>query len=82
LIALTVHATKATARPVMNVATVGLAAPVVSTAEDATSTGLSFVSIIVPILVVVFLIVMIWLFFRWRKRRRQRRLLNTGTVMR
>jgi hypothetical protein len=73
LISLTVHGAKATARPVMNVATVGMAAPVVSTAEDAASTGLSLVAIIVPILVIVCLIVMIWLFFRWRKRRRDRR---------
>ncbi len=80
LIALTVHGAKATARPVMNVATVGVAAPVVSTAEDVTSTGLSFVSIIVPVLVIVFLIVMIWLFFRWRKRRRERRALKSGVA--
>ena len=69
LISLTVHGAKATARPIMNVATVGVAAPVVSTAEDATSTGLSLVAIIVPILIIVCLILMIWLFYRWRKRR-------------
>jgi hypothetical protein len=80
LISLTVHAAKATARPVMNIATVGVAAPIASTAEDATSTGLSFVSIIVPVLVIVFLAVLIWLFFRWRKRRRQRRALNGVSV--
>lgn len=71
LIALTVHGAKATVRPVANVATVGLAAPVVSTAEDVTSTGLSLTAIIIPILVIVFLIVLIWLFFRWRRRRKQ-----------
>ncbi|WP_203913850.1 DUF4126 domain-containing protein [Rhizocola hellebori] len=80
IISLTVHGAKATARPVMNVATVGVAAPVVSTAEDATSTGLSLIAIIVPILIIVCLIVMIWLFFRWRKRRRQRRLDRTNTI--
>ncbi len=73
LISLVVHGAKATARPVMNVATVGVAAPVVSTAEDVTSTGLSLVAIIIPVLVIIFLIVFIWLFFRWRKRRRDRR---------
>jgi hypothetical protein len=73
LISLMVHGAKATARPVMNVATVGVAAPVVSTAEDATSTGLSLVAIIVPVLVIVCLIVLVWLFLRWRKRRRARR---------
>ncbi len=73
LIALTVHGAKATVRPVANVATAGLAAPVVSTAEDVTSTGLSLVAILIPILVIVFLIVLVWLFLRWRKRRRARR---------
>lgn len=73
LIALTVHIGKATVRPVANVATVGMAAPVVSTAEDVTSTGLSLTAIIIPILVVVILIVLVWLFFRWRRRRKQLR---------
>lgn len=72
LIALTVHGAKATARPVANMATVGLAAPVVSTAEDVTSTGLSFIAIILPILVIIFLIVLVWLFIRWRRKRRWR----------
>lgn len=78
LISLTVHGAKATARPMLNVATVGVAAPVVSTAEDVTSTGLSLVAIIIPVLVIIFLIVFGWLFFRWRKRRRDRR--NGQTV--
>jgi hypothetical protein len=82
LISLTVHGAKATARPMMNVATVGVAAPVVSTAEDATSTGLSLIAIIVPILIIVCLIVMIWLFFRWRKRRRENRNGPPATVAR
>jgi hypothetical protein len=73
LIALTVHGAKATVRPVANVATVGMAAPVVSTAEDVTSTSLSLTAIIIPILVIVFLIVMIWLFIRWRRRRKQQK---------
>ena len=80
LISLTVHGVKATARPVMNVATVGVAAPVVSTAEDVTSTGLSLIAIIIPILIIVCLIVMIWLFFRWRRRRRRRRLERATTI--
>ncbi|HCT79024.1 MAG TPA: DUF4126 domain-containing protein [Micromonosporaceae bacterium] len=80
LISLTVHGVKATARPVMNVATVGVAAPIVSTAEDATSTGLSLIAIIVPILIIVCLILMIWFFYRWRKRRSERRELQSGVA--
>jgi Domain of unknown function (DUF4126) len=72
LISLTVHGAKATARPVANVATVGVAAPVLSVAEDATSAGLSFAAIIIPFLVVIILVLMIWLFVRWRRRRKQR----------
>ncbi len=56
LIALFVHLMKASARPVINTFTGGVGAPVVSTAEDVTSAGLSLIAIIVPILVVIFLI--------------------------
>ncbi|MEU7821211.1 DUF4126 domain-containing protein [Catellatospora sp. NPDC049133] len=73
LIAFTVHGAKATARPVMNVATVGMAAPVVSTVEDGASAGLSVVAIIVPFLVIIFLIGLVWWMVTARRRRRQRR---------
>ncbi|WP_020523136.1 DUF4126 domain-containing protein [Catelliglobosispora koreensis] len=73
LISLTVHAGKATARPVLNVATVGMAAPVVSTAEDVTSTGISFIAILIPLLIIVVLILMVFLFFRWRRKRKARK---------
>jgi hypothetical protein len=79
LIALTVHGAKATARPVVNVTTAGVGAPLVSTAEDVISTGLSLIAIIVPILVILFLAVLIWMFFRWRKKRKARRLARAVT---
>lgn len=75
LVAGTVHFAKATARPVVNVGTVGLGAPVVSTAEDVTSVGLSLAAILAPILVIVVLAFLIWGFIaarralqRWRAR--------------
>lgn len=80
LIALTVHGAKAVSRPVVNVATAGVGAPVVSTAEDVTSTGLSFVAILFPLLVILFLAVLIWLFFRWRRRRRRARYADRETT--
>jgi len=80
LIALTVHGAKAATRPVVNVATAGVGAPVVSTVEDITSVGLAFVAILFPFLVILFLIVLIWLFLRWRKRRRSRRRMEDPTV--
>lgn len=73
LIALTVHGTKAAARPVMNAATLGVAAPVVSTVEDGASVGLSVVAIIIPLLVIIFLIGLVWWMTTVSRRRRQRR---------
>jgi hypothetical protein len=72
LLAGSVHLTKAAARPVINTFTLGLGAPVVSTAEDATSATLSVVAIIIPILVIVFIGVFIWLAW-WVISRRRRR---------
>jgi hypothetical protein len=54
-IALVVHLAKMAARPVLNAATVGTAAPVVSTAEDGVAVGLAAAAIFLPILVLVLL---------------------------
>ncbi len=70
--ALIVSLTKSTVRPAANVATAGVAAPVLSTVEDVTSVGLVFVAILLPILVLVALLALAWGVFRmwrWRKRR-------------
>ncbi|HEY0641750.1 MAG TPA: DUF4126 domain-containing protein [Pseudonocardiaceae bacterium] len=70
-----VHAGKATARPVVNTATVGVGAPVLSTVEDGTSIGLSLVAILAPLLVIVVLAALaaglVWLLLRVRRRRRR-----------
>lgn len=73
LIALTVHGVKSAARPVLNVATVGTAAPVVSTVEDGASIGLSVVAIVIPFLVVLFLIGLAWWAVAMIRRRGRRR---------
>jgi hypothetical protein len=78
LIALFMHITKSTARPVVNALTLGTGAPVVSTAEDATSASLSVVAIVFPILVIVFLALIVYGFWRVRRRRRRRRAERTG----
>jgi hypothetical protein len=72
VIALAVHGVKATARPVVNVTTLGTGAPFVSLAEDIFSTVMSIVAIVLPILIVVFLLGIV-LFFLWVRRRRRRR---------
>ncbi|MBS1697543.1 MAG: DUF4126 domain-containing protein [Actinobacteria bacterium] len=56
LIALAVHAVKATGRVAANAATAGIAAPALSTAEDVTSLVLTVAAIVVPIVAAVLLI--------------------------
>jgi Domain of unknown function (DUF4126) len=68
-----VHATKATARPVVNATTVGTATPLVSAAEDAASLGMSLVAVFLPILVVVVLLLLGWATFALIRRARRRR---------
>lgn len=71
LTALGVHLTKTAVRPVANVATGGVAAPVLSTVEDATSVVLVFVAILVPALVLVILAALIWVAAKLLRRRRR-----------
>ena len=70
--ALVVHLTKTAVRPAANVATAGVAAPVLSTLEDFTSVGLTFIAILIPALVVVVLIALVWAAV-WLLRRRRRK---------
>jgi hypothetical protein len=72
VIALCVHGTKATARPVINVSTLGVGAPVASTIEDIVSVTMSLVAIVMPFLIVFFVAAFVW-FFIWARRRRRRR---------
>ena len=71
--ALAVHLTKTAVRPAANVATAGVAAPVLSTLEDITSVSLTFIAILIPALVLIILIALIWAaVWLLRKRRRRR----------
>lgn len=73
VIALIVHAAKSATRVAANAVTGGLAAPVLSTAEDAASFSLAAAAIIVPILagilLVALIITVVVLLRRWRRRR-------------
>jgi uncharacterized membrane protein len=74
LLALATHLTKMASRPVLNAATVGAAAPIVSTAEDFGSVILSFLALLVPVLVIVAIggvVVGFVALFRRRFRRRR-----------
>jgi Domain of unknown function (DUF4126) len=59
-----VHGVKALTRPVMNVASVGLAAPIVSLVEDLVSVVLSIVAILVPVMAVILLVVFGWILWK------------------
>ncbi|GAB2479188.1 DUF4126 domain-containing protein [Streptosporangium sandarakinum] len=76
-IALAVHLMKSTARPVVNVSTAGVGAPVVSTLEDAGSLGMSLVAVFLPVLVIVGVAILAllgwWAIRRVRRRRALRR---------
>ena len=74
-----VHSGKMAARPAINAGTLGAGAPVVSTAEDGASLGLSLIAIFIPILVIFALIGLAWLLVwmwlkvrKWKKRRLHR----------
>ncbi|QEO15907.1 DUF4126 domain-containing protein [Agromyces intestinalis] len=72
-LALAVHLLKAVARPVVNAATFGLGAPLVSAAEDASSVALSFAAILVPLLVIAGIAGIVFVAIRVIRRRRRRR---------
>ncbi|MGH3640473.1 MAG: DUF4126 domain-containing protein, partial [Mycobacterium sp.] len=74
VIALVVHLVKSAVRPAANVATAGVAAPVLSTMEDVTSIGLVFAALLLPALVLVFVLALAWAAWLLLRRRRRRRL--------
>lgn len=72
VIAFAVHLTKAIARPVVNVATVGFATPIVSAVEDVGSIVVSILAILTPILIILVIPLVVWMIW-WTIRRRKRR---------
>jgi len=73
LVAGSVHAAKATVRPVITASTAGTMNPVVSSVEDVASFTISVIAILMPVLGIILLGLLIFWFVRlWRRRRRQR----------
>jgi len=70
VLAFSVHAVKATARPVVTASTGGLGNAFVSVGEDIVSVIISLAAIVLPILVGVFLVLIIFGLLMWRSRRR------------
>lgn len=64
-----VHATKAAVRPAVNVATLGVGAPVVSLVEDLVSAVTTLVAVLLPVLVVLLLAGVLWVGLRFGRRR-------------
>jgi hypothetical protein len=81
VIALVVHLVKSAVRPAANVATAGVAAPVLSTMEDVTSIGLVFVALLLPALVLVFVLALAWAAWLLLRRRRRRRLQQARLIL-
>jgi uncharacterized membrane protein len=68
-----VHAVKATVRPVITAGTGGLGNPVISVIEDVISGVSAFIAIILPVLAAIFFASLLGLFVCWRVRRNKRR---------
>jgi len=82
LIALVLHSMKAGARPVINTATLGFGAPIVSTLEDTVSVGMSFVAILLPVLVLVMIAAIVFALWRLRLRIKRRRVAKAAEAAR
>jgi hypothetical protein len=65
VLAFSVHAVKATARPVVTATTGGLGNAFVSVGEDLVATGVSFLSVVVPV-VVALLAALVAIWITWR----------------
>lgn len=73
VLALGMHTTKAISRPLLNAVTLGAAAPVASTAEDAGSVVLSLAAVLLPVLLILLIPLLLWLgvrIFRHLSRRK------------
>lgn len=71
LVAFGVHATKATARPFVTVATGGIGNPIVSTVEDVASVGLTLSAILAPVLLIfAFIALLLAAYMIWSRKNR------------
>ncbi|MFI0349547.1 DUF4126 domain-containing protein [Actinomadura sp. 9N407] len=75
-VALAVHLTKAAVRPVVNAGTLGTGAPVISTAEDTFSLGMSLLAVLAPVIALLGLIMLGYVAYRLLRLRRRRRRVN------
>ena len=64
LVAGSVHVTKAVARPVINVSTLGVGAPFVSAAEDVAAFGTSLIAVFAPLVIIVVFVVFLFVLYK------------------
>lgn len=76
LVAGSVHAVKATARPVVTGTTGGILNPVVSLSEDIVSAATTILAIVVPILMMLTILLFMGLVVWWYHKRKQRKKLR------
>ena len=80
------HTGEAAARPVANVSTGGVAAPVLSVTEDVTAVLLSLAAVFAPILALVLMVIVLWMAWKLIQRvrrfraRRAERLTDAGVT--
>ncbi len=79
LVAFSVHATKAAARPVVTVGTLGMGNWAVSIVEDIISVIISFAALLAPILLIFVFVIFLLLILRWWSRRASRAVAATPT---
>jgi hypothetical protein len=73
VVAGSVHAAKASARPMITAGTAGMGNPVVSVIEDVISGVATFVSILLPVLAAIIIAILLGLFVWWKVRWNRRR---------
>lgn len=73
IIALVPHVAKLAVRPVVNLATAGAGASVMSTLEDVSAVVVTVLAVLLPILAVAFIAGLVFAISRWIKRLRKRR---------
>lgn len=82
IIALFFHVAKALARPVINILTLGIGAPVVSFLEDVASVFTALLAVLLPLLIVIvfplMVVVGVWAVHKGRKVRAERRVQHSG----
>lgn len=74
------HALKATSRPIITATTGGIGNPIVSFMEDIVAGGVAVLALVAPIVAAIFMAIILGAFFyavwRWRVRRRRRQAIS------